>query len=261
MSKSSQSPVIYAAHSVTGRVRTHNEDALICRPELGLWALADGMGGHARGEVASAAALDGLVSAVEQGRDLRTAVQMAHAAVLAAAAGDHERAGMGSTLVAVKLDGTAFELTWVGDSRAYRVGIDHVEQLSHDHSWVQAMVDSGQMSRAEARDHPRRNLILQCLGQGEPPEADVQRVCLGPDELLLLCSDGLTAELDDDEIQRCCAEAASLESMVEELIGLANGHGGRDNITCIVLAFGPPADDGDGVAPAPGLLRKLFNFR
>ncbi|MGY2498910.1 PP2C family protein-serine/threonine phosphatase, partial [Klebsiella pneumoniae] len=96
----------------------------------------------------------------------------------------------GSTLVAVRLDGDEFELAWVGDSRAYRIGSEHIEQLSHDHSWVQAMVDAGQMSADEAREHPRRNVILQCLGQvGQAPEVGSLRVRLAPDELLLLCSD------------------------------------------------------------------------
>ena len=164
---------------------------------------------------------------------------------------------MGSTLVAVRLNGDEFELAWVGDSRAYRIGSEHIEQLSHDHSWVQAMVDAGQMSAEEAREHPRRNVILQCLGQvGQAPEVGLLRVRLAPDELLLLCSDGLTNELDDAAIQRCCAEAATLEMMVEQLVGLANSHGGRDNISCIVLGLGPAAEPRE--ASPPGLLRKLF---
>lgn len=164
---------------------------------------------------------------------------------------------MGSTLVAVRLDGDEFELAWVGDSRAYRIGSEHIEQLSHDHSWVQAMVDAGQMSAEEAREHPRRNVILQCLGQvGQAPEVGLLRARLAPDELLLLCSDGLTSELDDAAIQRCCAEAATLEAMVEQLVGLANSHGGRDNISCIVLGLGPAAEPRE--ASPPGLLRKLF---
>jgi protein phosphatase len=249
--------VVFAAQSVAGQVRTHNEDALACRPDLGLWALADGMGGHARGEVASALALEELVGAVQQGEELPAAVQAAHLAIVAAAQPVAGEAAMGSTLVAVRLDGNEFELAWVGDSRAYRIGSEHIEQLSHDHSWVQAMVDVGRMSAEEAREHPRRNVILQCLGQvGQAPEVGLLRVRLAPDELLLLCSDGLTNELDDAAIQRCCAEADTLEAMVEQLVGLANSHGGRDNISCIVLGLGPTTVPRE--APTPGLLRKLF---
>jgi len=249
--------VVFAAQSVAGQVRTHNEDALACRPDLGLWALADGMGGHERGEVASALALEELVGAVQQGEALLAAVHAAHLAIVAAAQPVAGEAGMGSTLVAVRLDGDEFELAWVGDSRAYRIGSEHIEQLSHDHSWVQAMVDAGQMSTEQAREHPRRNVILQCLGQvGQAPEVGLMLARLAPDELLLLCSDGLTNELDDAAIQHCCAEAATLEAMVEQLVGLANSHGGRDNISCIVLGLGPAASPRE--APTPGLLRKLF---
>ncbi|AQZ36106.1 phosphoprotein phosphatase [Pseudomonas sp. LPH1] len=230
---------------------------MACRPDLGLWALADGMGGHARGEVASALALEEVVSAVQQGEELPAAVHAAHLAIIAAAQPGAGEAGMGSTLVAVRQDGDEFELAWVGDSRAYRIGSEHIEQLSHDHSWVQAMVDVGRMSAEEAREHPRRNVILQCLGQvGQAPEVGLLRVRLAPDELLLLCSDGLTNELDDAAIQRCCAEADTLEAMVEQLVGLANSHGGRDNISCIVLGLGPTTEPRE--VPIPGLLRKLF---
>ncbi|MDP9940997.1 PP2C family protein-serine/threonine phosphatase [Ectopseudomonas alcaliphila] len=257
MSQPSPVSVVFAAQSVAGQVRTHNEDALACRPDLGLWALADGMGGHERGEVASALALEEVVGAVQQGEELLAAAHAAHLAIAAAAQPIAGEAGMGSTLVAVRLDGDEFELAWVGDSRAYRIGSEHIEQLSHDHSWVQAMVDAGQMSAEEAREHPRRNVILQCLGQvGQAPDVGLLRARLAPDELLLLCSDGLTSELDDSAIQRCCAEAATLEAMVEQLVGLANSHGGRDNISCIVLGLGPAAVPRE--APTPGLLRKLF---
>ncbi|WP_343349477.1 PP2C family protein-serine/threonine phosphatase [Pseudomonas sediminis] len=257
MSQSSPVSVVFAAQSVAGQVRTHNEDALVCRPDLGLWALADGMGGHERGEVASALALEELVGAVQQGEELFAAVHAAHLAIAAAAQPVAGGAGMGSTLVAVRLNGDEFELAWVGDSRAYRIGSEHIEQLSHDHSWVQVMVDAGQMSTEEAREHPRRNVIVQCLGQvGDAPDVGLLRVRLEPDELLLLCSDGLTSELDDAAIQRCCAEAATLEMMVEQLVGLANSHGGRDNISCIVLGLGPAAEPRE--ASPLGLLRKLF---
>lgn len=260
VSRPSPPTIVFAAQSSAGRVRTHNEDALACRPELGLWAVADGMGGHASGEVASARALDGLIAAVVQGQTLEAAVQAAHQAVLAAAESSDGAADMGSTLVAVRMQGDAFELAWIGDSRAYRIAADRIEQLSHDHSWVQMMIDAGQLSVEEAREHPRRNLILQCLGQGEPVlDVGLLHGHLAADELLLLCSDGLTCELDDPAIQHCCAESATLEAMVEQLLGLANGHGGRDNISCIVLGLAAPASPCE--APARSLLSKLFKFR
>ncbi len=225
----------FAAQSVAGRVRGHNEDAVLCLPELGLWAVADGMGGHECGEVASALALDTLRQSVVAGSGLESSIHAAHQAILAAAQEEGGRR-MGSTVVAVRFVDAYYEVAWIGDSRAYRISLDGIERLTRDHSWVQAMIDAGELSLAEARQHPRRNIVTQCLGQGEQ-ELEVGRVqgSLAPGELLLLCSDGLTGELTDEQIQEVCAGAATLDELVDELIGLANRLGGKDNISCIVL--------------------------
>lgn len=225
----------FAAQSVAGRVRGHNEDAVLCLPELGLWAVADGMGGHECGEVASALALDTLRQSVVAGSGLESSIHAAHQAILAAAQEEGGRR-MGSTVVAVRFVDADYEVAWIGDSRAYRISLDGIERLTRDHSWVQAMIDAGELSLAEARQHPRRNIVTQCLGQGEQA-LEVGRVqgSLAPGELLLLCSDGLTGELTDEQIQEVCAGAATLDELVDELIGLANRLGGKDNISCIVL--------------------------
>jgi len=225
----------FAAQSVAGRVRGHNEDAVLCLPELGLWAVADGMGGHECGEVASALALDTLRQSVVAGSGLESSIHAAHQAILAAVQEEGGRR-MGSTVVAVRFVDADYEVAWIGDSRAYRISLDGIERLTRDHSWVQAMIDAGELSLAEARQHPRRNIVTQCLGQGEQA-LEVGRVqgSLAPGELLLLCSDGLTGELTDEQIQEVCAGAATLDELVEELIGLANRLGGKDNISCIVL--------------------------
>lgn len=225
----------FAAQSVAGRVRGHNEDAVLCLPELGLWAVADGMGGHECGEVASALALDTLRQSIVAGSGLESSIHAAHQAILAAVQEEGGRR-MGSTVVAVRFVDADYEVAWIGDSRAYRISLDGIERLTRDHSWVQAMIDAGELSLAEARQHPRRNIVTQCLGQGEQ-ELEVGRVqgSLAPGELLLLCSDGLTGELTDEQIQEVCAGAATLDELVDELIGLANRLGGKDNISCIVL--------------------------
>lgn len=225
----------FAAQSVAGRVRGHNEDAVLCLPELGLWAVADGMGGHECGEVASALALDTLRQSVVAGSGLESSIHAAHQAILAAVQEEGGRR-MGSTVVAVRFVDADYEVAWIGDSRAYRISLDGIERLTRDHSWVQAMIDAGELSLAEARQHPRRNIVTQCLGQGEQ-ELEVGHVqgSLAPGELLLLCSDGLTGELTDEQIQEVCAGAATLDELVDELIGLANRLGGKDNISCIVL--------------------------
>ncbi len=225
----------FAAQSVAGRVRGHNEDAVLCLPELGLWAVADGMGGHECGEVASALALDTLRQSVVAGSGLESSIHAAHQAIHAAVQEEGGRR-MGSTVVAVRFVDADYEVAWIGDSRAYRISLDGIERLTRDHSWVQAMIDAGELSLDEARQHPRRNIVTQCLGQGEQA-LEVGRVqgSLAPGELLLLCSDGLTGELTDEQIQEVCAGAATLDELVEELIGLANRLGGKDNISCIVL--------------------------
>lgn len=225
----------FAAQSVAGRVRGHNEDAVLCLPELGLWAVADGMGGHECGEVASALALDTLRQCVVGGSGLESSIHAAHQAILAAVQEEGGRR-MGSTVVAVRFVDADYEVAWIGDSRAYRISLDGIERLTRDHSWVQAMIDAGELSLDEARQHPRRNIVTQCLGQGEQA-LEVGRVqgSLAPGELLLLCSDGLTGELTDEQIQEVCAGAATLDELVDELIGLANRLGGKDNISCIVL--------------------------
>ncbi|WP_369959663.1 PP2C family protein-serine/threonine phosphatase [Pseudomonas benzenivorans] len=257
---SNQQPLVYAAATDVGLVRGHNEDALLCCPELGLWAVADGMGGHRRGEVASALALQALAAACTAGEDLSAAVHAANAAVLAAAEADAECRGMGTTLVAVRFSDSDFQIAWVGDSRAYRVDATAIERLSHDHSWVQAMIDAGQMSEAEARCHPQRGVIFQCLGREDQSlEIGLARGRLRAHELLLLCSDGLSGELDDGQIQQQCATAATLDELVATLIAQANGQGGHDNISCIVLGCAP-TEPGQALATTEprGLLSRLF---
>ncbi|MEX6504645.1 PP2C family protein-serine/threonine phosphatase [Pseudomonas zhanjiangensis] len=253
-------PLAYAAQTVAGQVREHNEDALLCCPELGLWAVADGLGGHNCGEVASAMALQALQDACASGAALSEAVHAANGAVLAAAEADRECRGMGTTLVAVRFLGADFQIAWAGDSRAYRLDADGIACLSHDHSWVQAMIDAGQMSLDEARQHPRRGVIFQCLGRPDQAlEVGLVEGHLQPHELLLLCSDGLTGELTDAQIQQLCANAGSLEAMVASLVGAANLMGGHDNISCIVLGREATVPAPVNAAKRPrGLLGRLF---
>lgn len=243
----------FAALSDPGQLRPHNEDSLLCLPQQQLWAIADGMGGHQRGEVASALALQVLAERVQAGDELLQATAAAHQAICQAAEDDPASQGMGTTLVAVRLQAQRFQLVWVGDSRAYRVGPQHIEQLSHDHSWVQSMLDIGQLDAEQARQHPQRNLILQCLGQAgaelQPGWLEGQ---LADNEILLLCSDGLSSELEDAEILACCNTAATLEELVSQLVGAANAAGGRDNISCLVLA--PALAARPLPADKPGLL-------
>ncbi|PAU63924.1 phosphoprotein phosphatase [Pseudomonas sp. PIC25] len=248
----SSSLLDFAGLTSPGRMREHNEDALLCCPALGLWAVADGMGGHQCGEVASALALTALEQAIGRGERLESAVHSANRAVLDAAA----QGGMGTTIVAVRFEGADFELAWVGDSRAYRVTADGIAPLSRDHSWVQTMIDAGELDPAEAQTHRWRNVILQCLGRDQALEVGFLSGTLQAGEVLLLCSDGLTGELSEAQIHAQCTAAETLEEMVEHLIEQANAHGGRDNISCIVLGHSQPPPSAE--PPRNGLFHKLL---
>ncbi|GAB3484530.1 PP2C family protein-serine/threonine phosphatase [Azotobacter salinestris] len=248
----------YAALTAAGRVRTHNEDALLCCPQLRLWAVADGMGGHHCGEVASALALETLRRLIARGQDLRSAVLGANAAVLAAAEAEEGRRGMGTTLVAVRFAGADFQLAWVGDSRVYRIKAGSIQQLTHDHSWVQAMIDAGRLTPEEASRHPLRNVVTRCLGQSEALEVALVQGRLGHGELLLLCSDGLTRELSDAQIRQLCARAATLDVLVDSLVQAANRMGGSDNISCIALGLTSPPPVQAAAERPRSFLRKLL---
>ena len=146
---------------------------------------------------------------------------------------------MGSTVVAVRVVGADYELAWVGDSRAYLLSPEVIRPLSKDHSWVQVMQDAGQLSAAEAKNHPRKNVITQCLGQvGLELEVGLRRGRLQGAERLLLCSDGLHGEVSDSRLLQL-GRGAELEAVADELIAAANGAGGKDNISCVLLALEP----------------------
>lgn len=230
-----ENKISYAIHSVPGRVRAQNEDSILSCPELALWVIADGMGGHQRGEVASAIVVAAIADSLSMQNELVVAIHAANQAVIQAAKRDPASKGMGSTVVAVKFSGAEYQLAWVGDSRGYLLADGGITPLSTDHSWVQAMIDVGQLSTAEARNHPRKNEITQCLGyESLDLEVGIMRGRLGPGQRLLLCSDGLHGELNDQQLFNLGANGA-LDAAVIELINAANDAGGKDNISCALL--------------------------
>lgn len=243
----------YAAMSHAGHRRSHNEDSCALFPELGLYVVADGMGGHEAGEVASRIVVDHVAGAVAAGEALERAVAGAHDAVLAAAAGGNGHQGMGSTVVAALLDGDRYRIAWAGDSRAYRMARG-LERLTRDHSLVQEMLDQGQINESEARRHPERNLITRAMGMPDQGPVGVETVDgrLGPGQYLLLCSDGLTEELSDDEIKSRLASGEAPDRLVSGLVDAALAAGGRDNIT-VVLIQAPGEGLGSPRAPAARL--------
>lgn len=221
----------------TGHKRDHNEDAYLCAPELNLWLVADGMGGHEHGEVASALARDSVQQAVADGTALEEAVRNAGAVVCGKAMTGYS--GMGTTMVAARMDGDNFQISWVGDSRGYLFtpSDGKLSQLTRDHSYVQELMDGGAISTQEAEDHPHRHVITQALGVTAPDalRVDTVRGKLRPGDQLLLCSDGLNSEVEDDAIAKILTTAQSLEDKVVQLIGAALEHGGSDNVTVVLL--------------------------
>lgn len=252
-----------AACSDVGRVRDHNEDSFLDLPSHGLFAVADGMGGHAAGEVASRLAIQtlqrrlgspGAASAdlpIEQ--QVAEAILQANAAILAESARDPGLAGMGTTItVAVTLDRPGeLLLGHVGDSRAYRMSDGQLVQLTTDHTVVQRHVEDGSLSLDAARHHPLRHLLTRALGTQADVEVDVFGATLGPDEILLLCSDGLTGMVDDEQLASMLADAGPLPDLARRLVSAANDGGGEDNITVVLVrtAGGSPPEPDEG-APA-----------
>lgn len=231
-----------------GRVRSRNEDALLQRPARAVLAVADGMGGHAAGDIASRIAVDVADdrSAHIPGDDvagyLEETVREAHQAILRAAEADPELEGMGTTLTLLWIEPGAETgvIAHVGDSRAYRWRAGLLEQLTRDQTWVQQQVDAGLLSPESARDHPFSSMLTCALGI-DSGDLDIQIVDADPrpDDLFLLCSDGLTARLTDDELRSILHEHPDLEDAAGALVDAANEAGGPDNITVGLLRILP----------------------
>jgi protein phosphatase len=230
--------VRYGMRSETGLTRDGNEDAAYAGARL--LAVADGMGGHAAGEVASAAVIDALrpldtqIPAGELLGALDHAVRRARAALHEMAAADPELAGMGTTLTALVWSGSQLGLVHIGDSRAYLLRDSDVFQITHDHTMVQSLLDDGKITEDELSSHPQRWLLLRALQAGHDYEADLQLRDARPRDRYLLCSDGLHEVAEADAIAAVLRTVADPEQAAADLVGLAMAGGAPDNITCIV---------------------------
>ncbi len=229
----------------TGNVRTNNEDAFSCHPELGLWVVADGMGGHEAGEVASAIAIDSIIQQIRQGRDLADAIQQAHHNILNDSRNGRGARGMGTTVVALQANAARYRVAWVGDSRAYlwTQGEDQagtLEQLTTDHSYVQMLVKAGTISQQEANTHSKKNVITQCLGALDADNVHIDSIERDwqPNQWLLLCSDGLSDELTTEQMRALLTTQHNPESAARALLNAALAQGGRDNTTIAIVAGG-----------------------
>jgi PPM family protein phosphatase len=232
-----------AGYTHPGQVRELNEDAWATQavPSGDLFLVADGMGGHRSGEVASSMAVETLVQTMKdmQGippESLPRALQRSNLAVFQHASRSAESRGMGTTMTAVVIDGNAAIVGHVGDSRAYLVRGGKIEQLTRDHSWVAERVRQGLLTEEEARDHKWRNVITNALGSRPQLRLDLFGLDLRENDILLLCSDGLSNMVDDDTLLQVVLEYAfdNAEAIAHRLTDLANAAGGLDNITCVV---------------------------
>jgi len=225
----------YGERTDVGRGRPENEDSHLVDPDDGLYAVADGMGGHRAGEVASATAIDALKTAYLGGQRLDEAVTAANVAVFAKAAEDAALRGMGTTLTAIALQDSTALLGHVGDSRAYLMRNGAVTQVTEDHSLVEQLVREGRLSPEEAQNHPQRAIITRALGIDPDVQVDTYRVDLKPGDRLMICSDGLTNMLSDDTIAQTLRRHADPQQAADTLVDMANQAGGDDNITVILL--------------------------
>jgi PPM family protein phosphatase len=222
----------------TGRQRSANEDSVFVRAPV--FVIADGMGGAQAGEVASKASVESFDRPLPEGppeRILRETIEAANRTINGLARQDPSLTGMGTTTTAAILDEGKEELAigHVGDSRAYRLRRGKLERLTRDHSLVEEMRRKGQLTEAQAEDHPQRSIITRALGPEPEVEVDLQTVSAQAGDVFLICSDGLTSMLDDDHIERLLARATSMPNAVRALVDEANRAGGRDNIS--VIAF------------------------
>lgn len=230
-----------------GKVRERNEDSYLVEPPI--YAVADGMGGHLGGEVASQLALETIEELSQAGKGtLVDQVREANRVVFERSVTDRDVAGMGTTLTLVVVGDEAVHLAHVGDSRAYLLRAGALRRLTDDHTLVNRMVKAGEISAAEAQEHPHRNVLTRALGTEPDVKVDEESVALIDADRLLLCSDGLTGMVTEDQIQAILETTASPQEAAERLVRTANRAGGIDNITVVILDV---HEDGPAQAGAP----------
>ena len=245
-----------AGQTDVGCVRKHNEDNFLIDNELGLFVVADGLGGHAAGEVASQIVVERVGQFISQtveqdrtwpleydvnipydGNRLKAALLLSDQAIVDDIRSNPERESMGSTVVACLAHGSRVTLVHVGDSRAYHLDAGGIRQVTRDHSWVAEQVANGILTPDEARKHPFRNVITQALGNGGDLDVAVQELQVKEMDRLLLCSDGHSGMVQDADIWEIVHHAPSLQQAAQQLIERARGNGGEDNITVVIIGF------------------------
>jgi serine/threonine protein phosphatase PrpC len=227
-----------AAASATdqGLVRSNNEDAFLIDDQRALFAVADGMGGHRGGEVASHTAIEALRAAIANGTPLHDAITRANAAVLSRAAGDDELTGMGTTMTAlIAVGGHQLLVGHVGDSRAYMLHEGTLRRATDDHSLVEELVREGRLTPEQAESHPQRAIVTRALGVDADVDVDLYTLEIEVGDRIVLCSDGLTTMVRERDIERVARTEADPQRLAEALVAAANAAGGEDNTTVVVV--------------------------
>ncbi len=251
-------PVSFGSATDMGLRRSTNEDNLLVRDDLGLFIVADGMGGHAAGEVASQVAVEGIAAFVEatvtvspdqtwpvpfdaresvDANRLRAGFHLANQRLATRIASSRELRGMATTAVALLVDGDAGTLAHVGDSRAYRLRRGEFARLTRDHSWVEEQIQAGTLTEAAARRHPWRNVVTRALAGSADLDVEIHALRLEPRDRVLLCTDGVFSVLADERIGEIVERDAGLDDLCGALIDGANDGGGPDNATAVVIEF------------------------
>ena len=252
----------WAVSTDPGLRRTSNEDSYSTRADIGLFVVADGMGGHVAGEVASRVAVEAIEAFIEEtaGADknrtwpfpfdpalsleanrLKAAFRLANRRIASAIADSQDLRGMATTASAVLIAAASASVGHVGDSRVYVLRNGTLAQITHDHSWVEEQVRAGTLTPSAARQHPWRNVVTRALSGGEDPEVDVTEVVPVPGERYLLCSDGLFGVVPDDRIAAILGQTdVTLDDICRGLVDAANQAGGPDNITALILEIDVP---------------------
>lgn len=231
--------IVIGHTSHSGIKRDHNEDTYGIDLNNGLFLVADGMGGHDHGEIASALARDHILKAVKNGTPIKEAILDANQEIISSSLEKPGDLPMGTTVVLMKVDGKVFECAWVGDSRIYCLRDEKLTSLSSDHSYVQELVDQDLITMEQARSHPHRNVVTQALGVTDNSEISISenKGKIKPKDKFLICSDGLTEEVDDSAIEEIMKKALEPKEICDQLLIKALENGGSDNITAVVLEF------------------------
>lgn len=233
----------FAGQTDPGLVRNFNQDDYHSDPEGRFFIVADGMGGHAGGQEASLIATQKIqayldehfLSPIESSQLLEQALYVANEAIIEDQKSNPERSDMGTTVVVVMFRLQEAWFTHVGDSRLYRFRLEKLEQITEDHTWVAKATKAGEITPDQARVHPWRHVLSQCLGRRDLPQVEVEPLDVEPGDRLLLCTDGLTEELDDALIASDLKSGIKNEEAAANLIEAAKGKGGRDNITVLIV--------------------------